>query len=128
LDRESGQTRQGGMGTILFVEDNEDVRDVLDQALRDAGHETTCVDSVRDAWRKLLRYRFDLIVSDVRLSDGNAYEFLPMAAKTGTRVILTTGYLEEVERARLRETTILVKPFSIDRFLETIESRLRESA
>ena len=54
---------------ILVVEDEPDVRDLLDFTLRAAGHRVDSVTSGRDALELLADHSYDVILSDLRMPE-----------------------------------------------------------
>ncbi len=109
------------MARILLVEDNDDVREVLCQALEGAGHETECVGSLGEA-RAVLRTRpVDAVVTDVRLPDGKGYELMSAAQAAHIPVILVTGHFEEAQGRETPGVLRLMKPFPLDRLVAEVE-------
>ena len=56
---------------ILFVEDHNDSRHTLSRLLRHYGYDVICAPDYRTACTILDASRFDVLLSDVRLPDGN---------------------------------------------------------
>jgi PAS domain S-box-containing protein len=61
-------------GTILHVEDRPAPRLVRNHVLRSAGFHVIDADGVADGWAAVLRDRPDVVLTDVSLGDGDAYE------------------------------------------------------
>jgi CheY-like chemotaxis protein len=92
-----------GVGSlkILMIEDHEDTAIVMARMLKDMGHTVIPADSVASAIDVLTREKFDLILSDVGLPDGNGVSLIhAVRAFCDTPAIALTGYgmREDVER------------------------------
>jgi hypothetical protein len=66
---------------ILLVEDHEDSRVVLSNLLIHCGHEVASAGSMQEALRLLDNLRFDVLVSDIGLPDGNGLDLVVEAKK-----------------------------------------------
>src|SRR5262245_57288638 len=53
------------MARILIVDDEEEMRRVIDIMLKQAGHDTALAVDGHDALQQFRRYRFDLVVCDI---------------------------------------------------------------
>jgi signal transduction histidine kinase/CheY-like chemotaxis protein len=123
---EPARTKEPTKGSILLVEDNEEVAAGLSAVLEVFGwqsrHELT-----GDAALVLLDdgARFDLILSDVQMPGMN--NGIDVAEKVRRKwpkqaIALMTGYADELERARHAGVTILSKPFNIDDLQALLQS------
>jgi DNA-binding response OmpR family regulator len=63
------------MRRVLVVEDNADVRHLLDLLLRMAGYIGRIAEAADEARRALTLGAYDLVLLDVRLPDGDGLEF-----------------------------------------------------
>lgn len=66
---------------ILLVEDHEDSRVVLSNLLVHCGHEVASAGNMQEALRLLENLRFDVLVSDIGLPDGNGLDLVVEAKK-----------------------------------------------
>lgn len=73
---------------LLLVEDDADLLDALAEHLRGVGATVTCASSVKTARRALAGAQFDLLISDIGLSDGSGHE-VALAARASGRVRAT---------------------------------------
>ncbi|HRP79479.1 MAG TPA: response regulator, partial [Aquamicrobium sp.] len=64
-------------GNILVADDDAAIRTVLSQALSRAGHEVRATSSAETLWRWAAAGDGDLVVTDVVMPDGNAFDLLP---------------------------------------------------
>jgi DNA-binding NtrC family response regulator len=84
------------MAHLLVVDDEPAARGTLALLLRKRGHRVAEADTVTAATKRFAEDVFDLVVTDLRLPDGNGLDVL-RAAKTHaptTEVILLTAYAE----------------------------------
>jgi CheY-like chemotaxis protein len=86
---------------ILLIEDHEDTAIIMARMLEDMGHNIVPTNSVALALDILTREKFDLIISDIGLPDGNGVSLIH-AVRTfcDAPAIALTGYgmREDVER------------------------------
>jgi len=120
------------MKTILVVEDEAPIRDVLRFSLERAGYLVEGAASGRNAMRELDSYVPDLIVLDVGLPDVDGLELLHnWRREERTRsvpIIIVTGRGDERDRVnglRAGADDYVTKPFSRDELLARIETVLR---
>jgi len=111
------------MGTVLLVEDRDDVRELIRDAIRSAGYELECATTWAEGWRLLTTKAHDLLVADVRLPDGSGRDLARRAVALGKRAVLITGHPNEVRRAP-PEITCLRKPFLMRTILKAIEDHI----
>ncbi len=128
---DGGNPPQGGHGTVLIVDDEEQVRNVLKRMLERGGYVVVIAENgVRgvEAYRERRR-EIDLVILDMampRMSGTEAFESL-LAMDPHVTVLLSSGYSEEGDAARLIERGakgFLRKPYSIDMVLTTVREVL----
>ena len=105
------------MEEILILDDDPGFRSLLEAILRAEGHSVTGVASVAEAIRQCERRQFHLIVSDLRLPDGEGLDLLRWSREhTPTvPVIMITGFgtvASAVEAMKLGAVDYLGKPLS----------------
>lgn len=113
--------------SILLVDDDRHVLDSMSGWLRGQGFQLDAVSSFHDAVEHLQRNRYDLVLSDIRLEDGDGFSILRFCCEQfpQTAVILMTGYATMetgVEALRAGAFDLLTKPL-IDQELEMSISR-----
>jgi signal transduction histidine kinase len=119
-----------GPGSILVIEDEEQIRQTLVSAFGDAGH---AVEAAEDGLAGLARFQrgsFDVVVTDLSLPERSGLEVAQAVKRLrpGTPVVLISGWGHLLDPARLRESGVdltLVKPFRLDRVLAVLEDALR---
>lgn len=111
---------------ILVVEDDRGIATMLDRGLGLAGHMVSIADGVGAARAVWVAGRFDLVLLDVMLPDGDGIELLAerrAAGDTVPAVLLTAREEGELhERAdRAGATAYLPKPFAWADLLQLID-------
>lgn len=64
-------------GSILIADDDAAIRTVLNQALSRAGHEVRTTGQAATLWNWVAQGMGDLVITDVVMPDGNAFDLLP---------------------------------------------------
>lgn len=98
------------MAAILLVEDDIDVRLLLEHVLASAGCEVNSIETVKSAKRLLDAQPFDLVVADGALPDGLGIEIADHAKAKGVAALIITGAALQLPKERLIEYTYLLKP------------------
>ena len=116
---------------ILVVEDDPAMRDLLVKVLRRARYKVVVAASGSAAVQLLAKSRFDLLVSDIRMSpmDGLALASTARAVSPTTRILLITAYGEEGDARRARAAgadDYMEKPFSLDKLMATVRALVPE--
>jgi CheY-like chemotaxis protein len=89
---------------ILVVEDHADTLRVLARLLDHFGHKISAADSARSALQFLESKDFDVVVSDIALSDGSGYEVVSQAKqKQGVKAVALSGFDREEDIQRGKE-------------------------
>lgn len=115
---------------VLVVEDQKDTARMLGLFIGGAGHEVRTAETKAAALELAAKQPFDVLVADVRLPDGTGYELMnELRPGTTLKGIIFTGLSgpEEEERSRAAGfSAFLVKPFDLDRLVETVERVARQ--
>jgi two-component system NtrC family response regulator len=84
------------MATVLIIEDNQAMSEMLSAVVKDMGHEASCAFTIEDGLRKALSTAYDVVFLDVRLPDGNGLDILPEIRKSESspEVIILTGFAD----------------------------------
>lgn len=117
------------MATILCVDDDSAVCALLDQLLRDAGHEPILAGSVNEAIEVLTRLRVDLLIADCVMPDRDGLELLYYVRDEGLHVpvIIISGYsTAEHAQAAARHGAVdfLTKPLRAESLHLSVKSAL----
>lgn len=117
---------------ILLVEDDLKLGELLSRILSEEGHSIQFTSSLVDARRALDGERFDIVVLDRMLPDGDGLELCGALRSQGneTPILMLTARTEVQDRvAGLRHGAddYLGKPFEVDELLARTEALLRRS-
>lgn len=104
---------------ILIVDDNKDLRDILQEYLDDQGD---LVDGASDGNDALARYRavpYDLIITDLNMPGTNGIDLIKQIKEQNdmTEFIIITGYASldsAVEAVKIGAFDYIVKPFRME--------------
>ncbi len=113
--------------TVLILEDEEVIRRLLSRVLTKIGCTLHSAGSVRDAIGIVEKTALDLLVTDIKLPDGEGYEVIKRVneRRPGAKIVIVTGLIpSEVhlqELALKNVAAVLQKPFT----LKEMEARLR---
>jgi DNA-binding response OmpR family regulator len=106
---------------ILLVEDDHDVGQLLDVVLRSEGYTVEYVRDAAQARERLATGRYDLVLTDWRLPDGDGVEIAALAARGAIKTILMSGYMLQVPAEKTAGCELLMKPIRPRELIETIE-------
>jgi CheY-like chemotaxis protein len=113
------------MKRILVVEDEEDVRTLVELVLRGVAYQ---VDSVRTAAaaREYIRtHAYDLVLTDFKLgSEGNGVTVADAAAEIGAKVVIVTGYAPSIPMEDRARHEILAKPVRPAELIKAVERQI----
>ncbi len=120
------------MTTILVVDDEPGVRDLLQDALSGAGYQVQCATNGADGLDQLRRRSADLCIVDVYMPMMDGFEFMEKlrAHDTKTPVLLLTARDsgEDVEQGlRVGADDYVRKPFSVPELLLRVAAILRRT-
>jgi DNA-binding response OmpR family regulator len=104
---------------ILVVDDEPTIRNLVADALRDAGYDVDVAANGAEALRHMRRQRPDAIVLDLMMPhlDGSAFSQLMRLDPHHANVpilVLSAAYDVATEAARLGAQAVLTKPFSLE--------------
>jgi CheY-like chemotaxis protein len=120
------------MKTILVVDDDFGVRQLLRRVLEDLGHKVHDVESALDALELLKTITVDLALCDVLMPgrDGVWLTDQILTRHPGTPVALATGVLEMDPTVTLRAGVVgyIVKPFKRSAIVDLLEAAFEAPA
>lgn len=116
-------------GSLLLVDDDLQVLESMADWLRDQGFDVDTATGQSDALERLTAKAYDLLLSDIRLQDGDGFDLLEQSLRRrpGTQVILLTGYGtadSAIDAIRAGAFDYLTKPLIDDELLMAIERAL----
>jgi len=103
--------------SVLYVEDNDDLRGTISLLFEDTGHEVVSCRDSEQALRLLTERGFDVVVTDVNLPGLSGTELARriLAEDPNRWVVLCSGFEFGAELARLGPNVrSLPKPFEIE--------------
>jgi PAS domain S-box-containing protein len=111
--------------TLLLVEDDEIMRDLLVEVLEDDGYVVVATEGPEEALERGSEHEIDLVITDVVMPSMSGFALAQelRARRPWMRVLFMSGYTDQVlaDRGELREDDpFLRKPFSNDALLEKI--------
>jgi CheY-like chemotaxis protein len=123
--------------SLLLVEDDDALRQLLSHVLEQASHRVTAVANGRSAIGELSAGTFDAVVTDVLMPDADGLEVIaaakqfqpqaPIIAMSGGSGTLNAGFCLNLA-GRLSNARILPKPFLPRELLEAIEGLCAEAS
>ena len=114
---------------ILLVEDDEQVCDILGEFLRDSGYQVDVAGTVTAACSLLAGGRaYNLVVTDGRLPDGNGLMIAQRASEQSIKVIIISGFPQELAAAERAQYPVLAKPFRLAVLSNVISDTLSATA
>jgi DNA-binding response OmpR family regulator len=116
---------------ILIVEDEPDIVELVIDALEGAGFFCDRVESTRDALLALVEQRYDLMLLDRRLPDGDGVAAIGKfrALQPSLRIVVVTAsdtLQSRVSGLNAGADDYLTKPFAPEELLARVRARLRE--
>ncbi len=105
--------------SILLVDDELVVRNLLGNALKSDGHNVVTVGTKKEAFQYFSKINFDLLIVDKNLPDGSGLEVISGARNLNmdAESILVTGYSDTdsaIEAITLGVFRYVLKPFDLD--------------
>ncbi len=112
--------------SILLLEDDETLRELLEGTLTGRGYRVVAVGRGDDAIERGRQGQFDLIIADVRMEGTDGLTALGQVKREqpDIRSIVITGYSTEadsIRAIRLGVSDYLKKPFRVGEFMEAVE-------
>lgn len=125
--------------TVLLVEDNESLQDVLRCTLEEAGYRVLTADNGHQALQVAESTPFDVVVTDILMPELDGLELIVAlkARNTSCRIIAMTGggsiLINTIDNLNYRYADIfgthhtLKKPFHPDELIEALEAVFSEN-
>ena len=117
--------------SILIVDDERVIREVLAERLGDLGHQCTTATSAFEALKEIDGGQFDLVLADIDMpgKDGLALLEEIKQGKPDTDVIMVTGIVDTdtaIRAIRLGASDYVTKPFNLEEVVITIDRILEK--
>ena len=116
---------------VLIVEDDEEMRGLLSDVIEEEGYKTDSVDNGSEAFRKLVKESFALIITDIRMPGLTGLEILPGMKKLQPEapvIVITAFGSEEVQRKAFEKgaNAYLEKPIHLQKLRRLIHDMVSE--
>jgi len=112
-------------GTLLVVEDDEDIRNTIADALRRRGFAVITAVDGHEALTVLDVFRPDVIVLDLMMPVMDGYAFLDVRGErpdlAAVPVVVASAAPPRPERAASTWNEFIAKPFSVNTLVEVVE-------
>ena len=118
------------MASILVVDDEMGIRELLNEILTDEGHTVYCAESAIQARNVREQMRPDLVLLDIWMPDTDGITLLKEWSNTGQLtmpVVMMSGHATidtAVEATRIGALNFLEKPIALQKLLKTINKAL----
>lgn len=118
------------MAHILLADDDQATRDLVKRALVSDGHTVDLTQDGAEALATLAAQDgFDVLVSDVHMPglDGIALARRAIESRPGLKLLLMSGFAEELERAQALASPnlgVIMKPFTLEQVRAAVRALL----
>jgi len=121
----------GEAARILVIDDDENIRKVLETILEDEGYIVETAETAKKGIEKSEKAFYNLALIDVRLPDMEGIELLSKLRNTKPKMrkIIVTGYptlQNAVAAVNKGADAYVMKPFEVDKILQTIREQLKK--
>ncbi|UVH56428.1 sigma-54 dependent transcriptional regulator [Variovorax paradoxus] len=115
---------------ILVIDDEPDLRTLYELTLLREGYRVEAAGSVSEAWQHLEAGRFDAVITDMRLPDGQGMEIIHriQKAQRSERCVVMTAYgsaENAVEALKAGAFDYLTKPVDLKQFRAVVASAVQ---
>lgn len=120
------------MDSILIVDDDQNLCEVLSEELREIGYETDSVNGALDAVRFASGHPdLDLILLDLKLPDEDGFYVLRTLKEKNfpAKIIVITAYADvksAMDSSRLGAVDFISKPYDLDELIIAIRKALQK--
>ncbi len=118
--------------TVLLADDDAAIRMVLNQALTRAGYDVRPTGNLSTMWNWVSRGEGDLLITDVAMPDGNAFDVMPKIKKLRPDFPIVVMSAQNTFMTAIRANEVgayeyLPKPFDIAEVLSVVSRALADS-
>ncbi|WP_418185022.1 response regulator transcription factor [Aliarcobacter vitoriensis] len=113
--------------TVLYVEDEDGIRNNIEEILSHLFKEVYSASNVTDANSLYFQHKPDLIITDIRMGNETGIDFIKNIRQTDlkTRVIITSAYTDLdylLKATELYLVKYIVKPITNEKLMDALES------
>lgn len=117
---------------VLLADDDAAIRMVLNQALTRAGYEVRPTGNISTMWNWVSRGEGDVLITDVAMPDGNAFEVMPKIKKLRPDLPMIVMSAQNTFMTAIRASEVgayeyLPKPFDITEVLSVVARALADA-
>lgn len=112
------------MARILLVEDDDNVRLLLEHVLLHEGYVVETAGTFARGEQLLRDRHYDLVLADAKLPDGNGLVIADAATRSGIKALVITGYAFTLSVAARERYEVLLKPVRPAELIAAIERAL----
>ncbi|NWF48994.1 MAG: response regulator [Ignavibacteriaceae bacterium] len=118
------------MESILIVDDDINLCNVLQEELREVGYEVDCVYGGKDVINLLNQKIYDLLLLDLKMPGVDGFEVLKQIEEQNLqiKIIVLTAYADvksAIDSAKMGASDFISKPYDFDELLITIRKVLQ---
>lgn len=129
MTTDKAERKRGDLPRVLVVDDEEDIRELLDLTLARMGLSADCAGTVAEAKRLLEKERYSLCLTDMRLPDGEGLDIVRLIGsnygETPVAVITAFGSADNAVAAlKAGAFDYLAKPVALDQLRTLIKSAI----
>ncbi|KJY66475.1 response regulator [Vibrio nigripulchritudo] len=125
------QLREQSVRRIIVVDDDQDIRDVLDDALTQQGHNVVQAESSAQLFQALEVDTADLILLDLRLKQEDGLQIAKsIREESAVPIMMLTGKGDETDRIiglEVAADDYMMKPFNLRELIARVNALLRRS-
>ena len=115
--------------TVLVVDDEESIREILTAWLEDNGYETYSSTNGLEALRQMYQHKPDLVVADILMPEMDGYEFCRLVREVSEAPIMLLTALgkeqDKVKGLNMGADDYVVKPVGMEEFIARCNALLR---
>jgi two-component system, NtrC family, nitrogen regulation response regulator GlnG len=117
---------------VLLADDDAAIRMVLNQALTRAGYEVRPTGNISTMWNWVSRGEGDVLITDVAMPDGNAFEVMPKIKKLRPDLPMIVMSAQNTFMTAIRASEVgayeyLPKPFDITEVLSVVARAIADA-
>ncbi len=111
---------------IIIVEDEVNLANLLLRVLKSEGYEVMAVGSISEAWQLLKKQHFDMLITDIKLPDGDGISFLERIKAQGVEieVIVMTAFATvetAISALKIGARDYIRKPFDLEEVISAVK-------
>lgn len=112
---------------VLVVEDDRQVRRVMEDTFQDAGYDVEAAEDLETGLQLIQSREFDIIVADGRLTDGTGVDIADAAWEKDIPTLIVTAYAFDLlrERRNLASYNVIQKPVLPSQLMMAVTALLK---